>query len=32
MKKPFHWEKIHKTVVQLTDLAEIALALPGGGL
>ena len=32
MKKPIQWEKIRKTVVQLTDLGEIALALSGGGL
>ena len=32
MKKPIEWEKIHKLVVQLTDIGEIALDLPGGGL
>jgi hypothetical protein len=32
MKKPFQWEKIRKSVAQLTDLGEIALDLSGGGL
>ena len=32
MKKPFKWEKIRKSVVQLTDIGEIALDLSGGGL
>jgi hypothetical protein len=32
MKKPFQWEKIRKSVVQLTNLGEIALDLSGGGL
>ena len=32
MKKPIRWEKIRKSVIQLTDLGEIALDLSGGGL